>query len=228
MADTFVEALGKRLFIWSGWIFTIFGAAGSFVLGQATAWIGWLVLATGVVAITAHTLACHRLRRELEQEKANLAAQLREAERKLNEVPLDLVNRIHELVAPRSVTDIAARLAAHADTVIRMSQFAASVTGAIQLRTFTMRDNCLYAIAKVAEKVMSHLREEDVFILVHAAEGLRTDCAIMIVHQRPDPKHGVVYLRVMKALSDDVRTLEQLTATRNVSGLTGYTLRTVL
>jgi hypothetical protein len=225
MADSFFDTLGKHLFIWSGWVFTVGGAVGSFVLGQANAWIGWLAICTGVLALTGHAFALHRRCRELEEATEKQTARLQEAERKLNEVPLDLVNRIRELIAPQSAADVAAQLAAHADFVVRVQQFIAATSGDIHLRTFIKRDDRLFAIAKVATAALVHLRDDDAFVLVRSAEGLRTDCALMVVHQKPDPAHGVVYFRLVEILSDEVRALEKLAAEREVTGLTGYTLR---
>jgi hypothetical protein len=158
MAGRFSDALGKQIFVWSGWVFTVFGAVGSFVLGQANAWIGWLVVGTGVLALTAHAFALHRRCRELEEANAKQSEYLREAERKLNEVPLDLVNRIRELVTPQTLSDVAGQLAAHADYVLRVRQFMTAVAGDIHLRTFFKRDDKLFAIAKVAEVALTHLR----------------------------------------------------------------------
>ncbi len=227
MADRFWDGFGKQLIFWAAWVFTVGGAIGSFVLGQAYAWIGWLAVLTGVLALTGHTYSLHRRCRELAVGNDALTGQLRDAERKLNEVPLDLVNRIQQLVTPQSVTDVAARLAAHADYVIRIRQFMAAVTGDIHIRTFLKRDDKLFAIAKVAGAALTYLREEDAFILVRSAEGLRTDCARLIVHQRPDPAHGVVHFQLVELLSDEVRALERLATAREISGLTGYTLRPV-
>ena len=227
MADRFWDGFGKQLIFWAAWVFTVGGAIGSFVLGQAYAWIGWLAVLAGVLALSGHAYSLHRRCRELELGNDALTGQLRDAERKLNEVPLDLVNRIQQLVTPQSVTDVAGRLAVHADYVLRVRQFMAAVTGDIHLRTFSKRDDNLFAIAKVAEAALAHLRESDVFMLVRSAEGLRTDCAKMVVHQRPDPAHGVVIFRLVELLSDEVRALERLAAVREITGLTGYTLRPV-
>jgi hypothetical protein len=224
MKDRFFDVLGKQLFAWSGWVFTVGGAVGSFVLGQAYAWIGWLSVLAGVLALTGHSFSTHRRCRELEVQNARLADEVREAERKLNEVPLDLVSRIQELVTPRSLTELAAQLATHADYVLRIQRFTAALAGAdVHPRTFVRRDGALYAVAKVPDAALSHPRERDVFVLVRAADGLRTDCALIVVHQPPD--QGLVHFRVAQLLSDDARALEQLAATREVAGLTGYTVR---
>ena len=110
MADRFSDAIGKHLLVWSGWVFTVGGAVGSFVLGQANAWIGWLAALTGILALTGHSYALHRRSRELEDRNAKLADQLRDAERKLNDVPLGRKSH-SELVTPQTLTGVAARLA---------------------------------------------------------------------------------------------------------------------
>ena len=226
MADKSSTSFGDRLFTMSGWVFTVGGAIGSFVLGQANAWIGWLVALTGVLALTGQTLAVLRRCRELQEENTKQAELLREVERKLNEVPLDIVNRIRELVAPQSVTEIATRLAAHADYVLRMRRFA-TTAGDIHLRTFVPRNNFIFAVAKIPKAALAHLREKDVFILVRSADELRTDCALMVVHQTPDPAHGTVHFRLVELISEEARGIERLATAGGASGLMGYTLRPV-
>lgn len=224
MAEQVSSSFGRQFFTWSGWVFTVGGAIGSFVLGQANAWIGWLFVLTGLLALTGQTIALSRRCRELDETNTKQTEQLREAERKLNEVPLDLVNRIRELVAPQSAMDFATRLATHADYVIRMVRFA-NATGEIHLRTFLARDKVIFAIAKVTEAALQHLREKDVFLLVRSVDGLNTTCAILIVHQTPDPTHGSVHLRLVEHLSEEARAIEHLATTGGASGLMGYTLR---
>jgi hypothetical protein len=226
MTEGYSSVLGRQLFVWSGWVFTVGGAIGSFVLGEAHAWIGWLAVLAGLLALTGHSYSVHRRCLELEEANKKLTEQVRDAERKLNEVPLDLVNRIGELIAPHSVIDVAARLAAHADYVLRIRQFMLAASDDIHLRRFVRRDNTTYAVAKIAAAALSHLRENDLFFLVHSTEGLKTDCAVMVVHQTPEPDHDVVHFRLVNLLSDDIKALEQLAATRGeIAGLTGYTLR---
>lgn len=225
MVERFSNSLGKHLFVASGWVFTVGGAIGSFVLSQSNAWIGWLAVLTGVLALTGQNFFLHRRCRELEEISTNQAEQLRNAERKLNEVPLDLVNRIRELVTPQSFTAVATRLAAHADYIYRIREFTASAANDIHLRTFSRRDGNLYAVAKIAAAGLAHLREKDVFFLVQSTEGLRTDCAVMVVHQTPNAAQGIVHFRLVALLSEDARALDQLATAREVTGLNGYTLR---
>ena len=226
MADRFWEVLGKQLFVWSGWVFTVGGAIGSFVLGDAYAWIGWLAVLAGVLALTGHSYSLHRRCRELQVGNDDLTVRLREAERKLNEVPLDLVNRIRELITPQSLNDVAARLAAHGDYVLRMRRFVL-VSGDIHLRTFVKRDKAIFAVAKIAATALAHLREKDVFILVRNADGLQTDCALIVVHQTPDPAHGTVHFRLVELFSEEARANEHLATAGGASGLMGYSLRPV-
>ena len=114
---------------------------------------------------------------------------------------------------------------ADADYVLRIRQFTAALVGEVHLRTFLRRDNALYAVAKIAEVALVHLREKDLFVLVRSSEGLRTDCALMVLHQTPDTDRDVVHFRLVELLSDDARALEQLATAREVTGLTGYSLR---
>ncbi len=225
MGEGYLAVMGRQLFVWAGWVFTVGGAIGSFALGGNYAWIGWLVVFVGVLALTGHSYSVHQRCRQLEAENGNLTRQKQEADQKLNEVPLDLLNRIREFVTPRSLSDVASELAAHADYVLRIQKFMAALEGEIHLRTFRKRDNAIYALAKIEESAVVHLRENDVFVLVRSSEGLRTDCALMVVHQTPDASRDVVHFRLLDLLSDDARALEQMTTAREVTGLTGYTLR---
>ena len=226
MADRYSDVLGKQLFVWSGWVFKVGGAIGSFVLGQGFAWIGWLAVLTGVFALTAHSYAMHRRCGELEKANTRRDEQLREAERKLNEIPLDLVTRIQEIIAPQSITAIAVQLATHADYVLRMRQFMA-VDREIHLRTFTARDKVIFAVAKIAETAFRYLREKDLFVLLRSAEGLQTECALMVVHQTPDPTHGTIHFRLVNLITEEARAIEHLATAGGASGLMGYTLRPV-
>jgi hypothetical protein len=66
-----------------------------------------------------------------------------------------------------------------------------------------------------------------VFILVRSAEGLDTNCALMVVRQTPDPAHGSVHFRLVELLSEEARAIEHLATAGGASGLMGYTLRPV-
>src|SRR5439155_13699462 len=102
MGERFSSLLGRQLFVWSGWVFTVGGAVGSFVQGHGYAWIGWLVVLTVLRALTGHSYVIYQQLQTTRAEHDRLAGQLRDAERKLNEIPLDLLNRIRELVTPQS------------------------------------------------------------------------------------------------------------------------------
>lgn len=224
MGDGFATVLGRQFLVWSGWVFTVGGAIGSFVLGGGYSWIGWLLVLTGLLALTGHSHASHQGMKVARAERDQAVEQTREAERRLSDVSVDVLNRIRALVTPLPLTEVAARLAAHADYVIRAVRFVAAA-GEVHLRTFVHRGDVLHAAARIPGAALAHLREKDPFVLVRSSEGLRTDCALIVVHQTPDPTHEVAYFRVVQALSDDTRALEQLAAVREVSGLTGYTLR---
>jgi hypothetical protein len=225
MAEGFWSVMGRQLFVWAGWVFTVGGAIVSLSFGEGSAWIGYLVIAAGLLALTGHAYATHCRCRELEARNGRLAEQLRDADRKLNEIPLAILTRIQELVVSQSLTDTVNRLAAHADFVVRMRQFAAAVTGDIHLRTFVRRDGSLYATAKIGRSAISHLRQQDAFVLVRSSDALRTDCALMVVHQIPDAEGEVVHFRLVELFSDEARALDQHATVRDVSGLTGYTPR---
>ncbi len=99
MTERFSEALSKQFFVWSGWVFTVGGAIGSFILGQALAWIGWLFVAVGLLAITSHAFVLHRRLREFEKANRGLTDQAAQAEQRMNTVPIALLEQLVGIVS---------------------------------------------------------------------------------------------------------------------------------
>lgn len=228
MAERFAEALGKQLFIWSGWVFTVGGAIGSFVLGQAYAWIGWLFVAVGLLALTAHAVALHRRVREFEAANRNLTEQAAEADRRLNAVPMAVMEQLVGLVSGGVSVRMVEAVVEQIRRIERIRKFVQLEAKPLNPRTFTKEAGRLYAVAKLASQEQAAvLMEGDLFALVRrGGNGISVDCARLRVHQ--PPKDGTVVFEVYDPTGGEMTALSQLAETREVAGITGYFIQPYL
>lgn len=222
MAERFSDALGKQLFIWSGWAFTVGGAIGSFVIAEAYAWIGWLFVGVGLLAVTAYAVALHRRMRELEANNRKLTDQATEAERRLNAVPIAVLEQLVGLVSVSVSTRLVEAIVENVRRVERMRKFLQLDTKPLNPRTFTKEAGRLYTVAKVGSAAqVAVLQEGDLFALVRkGANGISVDCARLRVHQ--PPANGTVVFEVFDPTGGEMTALSQLAETRDVAGITGY------
>lgn len=222
MAERFSDALGKQLFIWSGWAFTVGGAIGSFVIAEAYAWIGWLFVGVGLLAVSAYAVALHRRMRELEASNRKLTDQASEAERRLNAVPIAVIEQLVGLVSGSVSTRLVEAIVETVRRVERMRKFLQLDTKPLNPRKFTKAGGRLYAIAKVATPEQAAvLVEGDEFSLVRrAANGVTFTCARLRVNQPPE-KAELVF-EVLDAASGEMTGLNQLADGGDVRGITGY------
>src|SRR5262249_41083976 len=102
MAEGFWEGWGRHLFGWYGFLFTIFGTVFALILAQEYWWISVLIVigafaASGLFAYQRHQELKHTEQRHqqefdrLRAEQERTAQRLQETERKLNEVPHELL-----------------------------------------------------------------------------------------------------------------------------------------
>lgn len=234
MAERFTEALGKQLFIWSGWVFTVGGAIGSFVLGQGYAWIGWLTVAVGLLAVTGHAIAMHRRVHELgdehkkrvdELEEANrkLTEQAAEAERRLNAVPMAVLERLARLASASTTAEVMEAVIGHLRRVERIRRFTQLDARPLNPRTFAYEDGRLYAIARLTPPERAAMLEiGDSFQLVRrGANGVAVECARLRVHQPPSA--GTVIFEVIDPTGGEMTALGRLAeSSREVAGITNY------
>lgn len=237
MPEGFLTGLHRNWFVWSGWLFTVGGTLFGFLAGGAYVWIGALVALAGLSAVTAFAYQLHRELREaenrhtaalnrLESELRTARERTEQAERKLHEVPADILLRLQDFFAANSFHQWVNYLLRHAEYVERMVRFTEqTATRPPSLRAFVSQSGSLYAVARIEEAAIRSLKDGDPFILTHKdAKGLFTDSARLVVHQRNEAD-GAVWFRVDAFLSDEMEHLGALAAKKDVAGLTGYSIR---
>jgi len=225
MAERFIDTLGKQFFIWSGWVFTVGGAIGSFIVGQTYSWIGWLFVVVGLLALTAHAFALHRRVRELESSNRTLTDQAGEAERRLNAISTAVLEQLAGIVSAGVSGRVVEVIAERVGQVERLRRFHQFDGKPLNPRTFTKAAGRLYAIAKVASAEQAAvLTEGDEFSLVRkAANGVFFTCARLRVNQPPE-KSEVVF-EILDAAGGEMTPLSQLADGGDVKGITGYFIR---
>ena len=222
MSVSFSEALSKQFFIWSGWVFTVGGAIGSFVLGQAYAWIGWLTVAVGLLALTSHAFVLHRRLRELEAANLKLTEQATRAEAHSNAVPITVIEQLVRIVSGGVSSEFIEELARNVSRIERLRKFFLPDGKPLNPRTFTVEAGRLYAVVKVASPEQAAcLIEGDLFSLFRKGSlGIEVKCARLRVLQ--PPANGTVMFEVFDADGGEMTALRQLAQMRDVAGITGY------
>ena len=176
MADGFVGGLYQHLLFWSGWVFTVGGAVASLWVGREYGWIGTLFAFVGLLALTGFAYQKHRQLRDAElrhrAEKDRLdtdiraaRAQAEQADRKLNQIPADILLRLEQVIRTHSFAELAGLLGDHAEYVERMLSLAQLMAKPIPLRTFAKRAGALYVEAKLSADALQYLRQDDPFLL---------------------------------------------------------------
>ena len=222
MSERFSAALGKQFLFWSGWVFTVGGAIGSFVLGQVFAWIGWLFVLVGMLAVSSHALALHRRMRELESANLKLSEQAAQAESRLNSVPIALIEQLVGVVTGGVSSQFIKNLAQNVSQVERLRKLRLLHSKPLNPRTFSVESGQLYAVVKVAlPEQAANLMEGDLFTLSRSGSlGIEVKCARLRVHQ--PPANGTVVFEVFDAFGGEMTALTQLAHVRDVAGITGY------
>lgn len=233
MAERFTEALGHRFIFWAGWVFTVGGAIGSFVLGQAFAWIGGLIVVSGLLALTGHTFSLHRRNRELEEahqkriqelEEVNrkLTEQATESDRRLNAVPMAVIERLIGVLSGGTSARLVEVIVERVGQIERIRRFVQLDNNPLNPRTFTKAAGRLYAVAKLASEDQSALLiEGDLFTLVKkSANGVVVECARLRIHQ--PPAKGTVVFEVFDTTGGEMTGLSQMADGGDVKGITGY------
>ncbi len=236
MAEGFFSGLHRNGLAWSGWLFTVAGTVFGLWTSQAYAWLGALCAVTGLFTLTA--LAYQRQRElselegrrvaqmgRLERDLQTARDQAERAERKLNELPANTLLRIEEVITANAFPQWVAWLVRHAEYVERMIRFAQASHRPMSLRTFVKQSGGLFAVARAEGAAVALLRDGDPFLLTHeSARGLTTDSAQLVVHQR-DEGEGLVWFRIEVFLGEEMPHLDALASTKDVAGLTGYSVR---
>jgi len=235
MPDGYWSGLSSNLVFWSGWVFTVGGAAVGLYLGKEYAWIGWLCLAAGLVALVSHNREIHRLsekrERGYESDRDALRAQLQEevqrregAERRLAEVPAEALARLATLVTEGAVNELIGLLARQADVVGRLKLFTAAQAKPLSVRSFHRQQGEFYVVVKGSEQALPHLRPGDTFVLLRKNDaGVEFVVARLVVHQPIAAGADVVYFQVVAAITDTITHLTGLAGDQPIEGLKGYT-----
>jgi hypothetical protein len=236
MAEGFLGGLHRHLIFWSGWVFTVGGAVASLWIGKEYAWIGVLLFLAGLTALTAFAYQKHRDLQQAQQEhqartsqwEADLRAareRAEQAERRLNEVPLDLVNRLQEMLASYTFEEAVRLLAEQAEFVARMQRFSQAVGRPLNLRIFIRQGGQLHAIAKAPSAALEHLRVGDRFrLLYRSASGLETMSAWVEVSQPVNLTQETAAFRFVRFLEEEMGHIDQLARSRDVRSMAGYSL----
>ena len=148
----------------------------------------------------AKAKADHELERtRLLDEQQVAALRLQDADRKLNEVPLDLIMQVRQIVISASLTDLARVLIDAAALVARQRQLKIALDGKpLSLRTFSRPGDQLFVLVKTSAAALEHFHVDDPFrLLKKLGSGVEVKVATLAVHQLPDMKKEVAYFVVI-------------------------------
>ena len=225
-SDGFIQGLGSALFNWWGFIFTVGGTILSLWFAREHWWICLLIV--GANAIACGSFAYTKQKGEViaKARHEDALVRLQEAERKLNEVPLELLTRVRQIVASVSLVDVARILSSSAALVTRHRQFVAVEAKPLTLRTFARQGDRLFAVAKAARAALENLRVDDPFLLQKkSSSGVEVVVARLAVHQPPDLVKEVAYFAVLPPIPSELEAIAALAVERNVKGVTDYSVR---
>ena len=225
-SDGFVRGMGLALFNWWGFTFTVGGTILALWFAKEHWWISLLVVVANAGACGWFAYTKHKGEMIAKTDRDGTLLRLQEAERKLNEVPLELLTQISQIVASVSLMDLARILSKSAAMVDRHRQFVAVKGKPLPLRRFVWQGDRLFAIAKADAAALEHLRIGDPFLLQKkASSGLEVVVARLVVHQPPDLVKEVVHFAVTTPIPPDLEAIAALAAERDVKGVTDYSVR---
>src|SRR5438874_1621055 len=118
MPEGFWEGWGQSLFNWKGFVFTVAGTLVALVLAREYWWVSVLIvvavyLASGCYAYRKHrellkTEERHRVELEVARLEARSASErVQEVERRLAEVPSDILNELQAVIRAHSHAELA-------------------------------------------------------------------------------------------------------------------------
>jgi hypothetical protein len=228
MREHFWTGWGRHLFSWFAFVFTVGAAIIGLALTTENWWL-WASLLIAVAAVASSAFFAYQTHQKAEDLRAEVAREhaLREtAERKLNEVPSEMLAVLQRTVAAYAVHELARVLRDRLAYIRRMLDFTEATTKQLSLRKFVRQGGSLYVIAKAEAGAASHVRPADPFVLVRQSpDGLETPCAMLRVHQPPDVEKGVLYFEIVESLSDEIAHVERLAESVDVPKLKGYSVR---
>lgn len=209
---------------WSGWVFTVGGAIVGLLIVREYLWIGILCFVAAYLGLLALLIKIHRQFSKATEATNAAIARAEAAERRLNAIPADLLDRLQETIRRHSFVDVARLLGAYASYIHRMRSSKIADEKPVGLRTFVRRDGNLYAVAGLDKDAMSFPEQDDPFILEFKDPGgLITRRAHLLVHQK-DLAKAVVWFRVVLFLGEEMTSLDALAEKQDVPGK-GYRVR---
>jgi hypothetical protein len=230
----FEDYVGLAIIV-GGFIFTLAGTIASLIFAREYCWIFLLtclvcVLVSGYIAYDKHrseaqAKTVHEIERtRLLSEQQAMALRLQEADRKLNEVPLDLLMQVRQIVISASLTDLARVLIDAASLVARQRQLMIGLDGKVlSLQMFSRQGDRLFVLVKMSAAALTHLQLRDPFLLLKkAANGVEDSIAMLAVHQLPDMKKEVAYFVVNAPIPSELEPMVDMATGGDVKGIKGY------
>ena len=149
----------------------------------------------------------------------------RDAERKLNEVPLAILLQIESAIRQHAFTELANMIGRYVRYVERMQSVVATQSKPINEKSFVKRGDVLYALVSLPAAVCELLADDDAFAIDYKdANGLVASSGKLSVHQVESTKE-LVWFEVLPT-SDELIRLSALAEKQVVPGK-GYSVRPV-
>jgi hypothetical protein len=222
----FEKVLGQYLSSSWGFVFTVAGTIVGLVLAGQHWWIAVLIVVANALACGCFAYVKHLGEAKARDEQKTTALKLDEAERKLNEVPLELLAQVNELVNSDSFAAFARLLAESVDVIARHKQFFQLVGKPLAITTFAKPDDHLFVLAKASAEALQQLRVGDTFLLVKKTpSGVEITVANLAVHQQPDLKKEVAYLVVLGPIPPALEPMVGLANQGDMARIRGYSVR---
>ena len=234
MVEAFGKEIGRHLLNWSGWLFTVGGTMLALWLTKEHWWLSVLIVLTFAGAALTFSYQNHRQtqkaeeRHQSEMNAANAREQaamerLQEVERKLNEVPSEILIQLQRIIGQHSTSELGRRIIVRSELIARMKNFSLALNKPLNLRRFFREADLLFVAAKGATEAVAHLRVGDPFLLLRiGTDKLETRIAKLIVQQVAGLEEGVVAFRVTVPFGDEIQQIERLTESTEIAGMRGY------
>lgn len=246
-AQQFLGKLGPYLIGWWGFVFTVGGTIGGLVLAREWWWISVLIVLANAGGCFVFAYKAYRSEAQAKADHAAHLAKLvdehssemkqlqlikqeaeyrrEEAERRVNEVPLDIVTKLQSIVQAVSYSDLGRALSACAEIIERHKHFLAAASKPLSLQTLTRIGDRLFALVKAPVDALALLRVDDPFVLVKRADGVELEVVSLLVHQPPDTKKEVAYFAIVPPIPPELETMADLLAKGEVSRIQRYSIR---
>lgn len=234
MVEGYWRELGRSLLTWSGWVFTVLGAVAGIIIAKEYWWILALIIVTFGLALDTFSYRTYRKWEESEERhQAEMNAsrareqatteRLQVVERKLLEVPSDILVKLQRIIGQHSMHELGRLLIARCQLRARMKSFSLALNKPLNLRRFFREAGQVFIAAKGTPEAIAHLRVDDPFLLLRVGtDKLETRIAKLVVQQIAGLEEGVVAFRVTAPYGDEMQQIERLTESTDIAGMRGY------